>query len=449
MNAFGLLLFFELLHIVYGNEKPVFTVTQPTTVFFDEGTNTPAGTSLYTFTATDSDLTLVYLSYEYDPVESSDMFEINETQTAGEITAEVKLKDLREFDYEVQNAYKIYARAYDGVQYSGLSGVLLNIVINDIGETPTLDPPTTSQSFSAEEGPAGSKIGDPSFVVVDADSAEIHTWTVTGGTGEDFVNVNVLNGTLTLRKTYDRENTALTEEVYVNISIADRFGLTVETAYYVTFSDTNDNIPTFSPSYYTFDMNNENISVGDVLVTLTYTDLDADSPNNEVTLSLDTSNSYTDYFELVESNITLSIMNDLVYGDGPFTFYVLATDDGDTPLTGTATIEFGLPTATDPTHTTTTLIPPQSTGGDEMASNTEMVGVMIACCFIAAVIISYLLVLCWRWHTYGQCLPNSLRSADCCSLPNNDEDEDEQIIASIPNVHGKDGSGLGKQYGNY
>ncbi|XP_052250913.1 protocadherin Fat 3-like [Dreissena polymorpha] len=377
------------------------------------------------------------------------MFTITETSVpAGTTKAEVFLKDFREFDYEDENHYKIYCVASDGVANSS-TAVLLNILIGDVGEAPTIDPPDPSLEYEASEGPAGNKIGDPTFVIVDTDSAEIHKWTVVGGTGKDYVNVNVLNGTLSLKKNYDREaTTPLPDTVDVQVMIEDRFGLSYNFTYNVTFTDTNDHIPIFNKADAWLDVSRENLTLGDVFLTLNVSDGDAESPNNDITLMLDSSNAYTDYFALNGTDLVYSNTFDLEYGDGPFSFYIFAVDDGATPQTGTATISFGIPEATTALPTTTD-IPDQDTGGDEMSTNNNMVYMMIACAFLAALIVGYLLVLCWRWHTYGQCLPDITKGGvDCCSCPKNVDDEEDEIIASVPVVQGtKNADMLGKQYG--
>ncbi|KAL4217915.1 hypothetical protein ACF0H5_022654 [Mactra antiquata] len=392
---------------------PYFTTdTYPVTVFFTEGPSTPSGTIIHTFHAEDDETSVVpFLNYTYDPISGQNMFHIEETNTGTERTAVVTLKEFKEFDYETQDTYKITAYAFDGILLS--DGVLLTIQINDTGEIPYLSPATDSQSFEIEENAEGSIIGSPSFTIVDTDgNQDYHTWTISGGNGSNFVSINPNNGTIVLAADYDRDNTSYYEDIYVDVNITDKYDLSVTTTYFIKITDKNDNIPQCDPTLYTFDIE-RNTSVGTILSSINCTDNDLTSPNNLLTYSFVSNSANTEYFSIDLENITLAYINDLIYGRGPYQLLVQVSDGGIPSYSSTVTLTFTIPNATTLPPTTTLLPIPVY---DDISYDSTLPALIIIISIVGACIVGYIMILCWRWHTFGACLPRHCPTSQQCRM---------------------------------
>ena len=82
------------------------------------------------------------------------LFTINIILTAdvGAGTYTVTLASGKEFDYETVNSYTITAKAFDGVDSATAK---ITVVIEDVGEAPTLVPDTPFQIFTIDEDTVG------------------------------------------------------------------------------------------------------------------------------------------------------------------------------------------------------------------------------------------------------------------------------------------------------
>ncbi|XP_060564282.1 uncharacterized protein LOC132723562 [Ruditapes philippinarum] len=422
--------------------EPTFTASYPVTVLKDEGSATPGGTELHEFEAQDAETGVIpFLDFTYDPTSGADMFEITETVTATARKAVVTLKPNEEFDYETLDTYKIYAKASDG---TNTATGLLTIQVRDVGEAPTMNPNTTEQYFTIEENAAGTVIGSPSFTIQDLDNIDVHTWAITGGNGSSYISINTNNGTITLKTNYDRDDASLSEGLYVDVSITDKYSLSVTTIYYITITDRNDNIPICSPKIYNFNVT-RTTAIGTVLATLACTDADISSPNNEITYSFITNDATSNYFNISGSDIVLSYLMDLEYGGGPYTVFVNAADGGSIPTTSTVTLTFTIPEATTLPPTTTNVPNP---GYDALSSDDSLTVFLIIAAFVAACILGYVLILCWRWNTFGKCLPSKCPDrhdcATCCvCCPGDDIEKNSIIDNELPNIGNKKGLPLG------
>ncbi|XP_053382320.1 protocadherin Fat 1-like isoform X2 [Mercenaria mercenaria] len=414
---------------MYPASEPYFTTsTYPVTVLANESTMTPGGTILHQFIAKDDEAGVVpFLDFTFDPASGVNMFDITETVTSTERNAVVSLKLNEEFNYEGQDTYKIYATASDGVNSAS---VLLTIQVVDIGEAPNMNPNTTSQSFIIEENAAGTVIGSPSFTIEDLDNIEVHTWAITGGNGTNYVSINANNGTITLKSDYDRDDTSNAEDIYVDVSVTDKYGLSVTTTYLISITDRNDNIPVCSPSTYNFNVT-RTTAIGTVLASLTCTDADISSPNNQITYAFQTGDPMSEYFNISGSDIVSSYILDFEYGGGPYTVFVYAADGGNEPTTGTATLSFTIPEATTLPPTTTNVPNPSY---DALSSDNSLTMLLITTAFIAACVSGYVLILCWRWNTFGQCLPKQCPDRSdcrkCCTCCPGDDIEKAMIVDS-------------------
>lgn len=87
-------------------------------------------------------------SFPLVKIDGNYSFFIIESTTATERVVVFTLKANEEFDYETQDTYKIRATANDS--HNSVT-VLLTIQVEDVGETPYMNPNTSSQYFSIEE----------------------------------------------------------------------------------------------------------------------------------------------------------------------------------------------------------------------------------------------------------------------------------------------------------
>lgn len=415
------------------NDPSAVVVTSLSPLHFNETTNatfgTPGLTVLHTFYAVDDEDTVPFLNFSYDPSATLQYIELDETTNDTTRVAEFRLKEYAEFDYETLDTFKIYAQAFDGVCYSEKLAVIIQV--DDVAEPPTLNPDEPVQHFTIQENSAGTVIGSPSFTVEDGDNLETTTWTITNGTGMDFIAINTNNGTITLKTDYDRDNASYAEELDLVIEIRDKDYLSVTVTYSVTITDANDNTPYCDPVD-PFNVTSS-LSIGTALASINCTDEDFTAPNNEMTYSFWSDDAVAQYFEVIDNGtLQTKYHMDLEYGTGPYTIYMLVTDGGTPARTGTATIVFDLPEATTLPPTTTNVPNPSY---DALSSDSTLTALLIVAAFAAACILGYVLILCWRWHTFGKCLPDQCPGRDefrsCCTCrPEDDNQQNQRIVNS-------------------
>lgn len=396
---------FEIVRITGGNSAPEFQPTvYPFTDHFSEGSATPPGTTLHTFTVIDPDGGTYSMSYEYTPASSVDMFTITADTGAGTYT--VALRSGETFDYETRSSYEIKATAFDGVLSST---ALVAIQIDDVGEAPTLNPETPVQTFTIDESTTGTLIGHPNFTIQDLDLLETHVYAIHAGigTGEDFIHINPTNGTINLKKDYDREGVGVNASVFVQIDVIDKFGLSATTTFSVIVNDVNDNWPVYNETSVSISVSSST-AIGTTLATLAAVDSDAASPNNDITFNVDSSDTGT-YFEMVGDELKLKIHFDVSDGTTGLSFNVYAVDGGTPARSATATVSVNLPTST--ASTTSTVYPPVGYSWLDDNNNVLLLA-MIA--LLAALFSGYCCLMCWRWHTFGQCLPNKCPTGPEC-----------------------------------
>ena len=142
--------------------------------------------------------------------------------------------------------------------------------------------------------------------------------------------------------------------VWLQIDIIDKFGLSATTTYSVVVNDVNDNIPVANETSISISVDT-NVAIGTTLGVIGASDADATSPNNAVTMNVDTS-SVGGYFEMVGFELKLKTQFDVADGTTGLSFAVYAVDGGTPSMSATTSVTLNLPTST--STTTTTLIPP-------------------------------------------------------------------------------------------
>uniref|UniRef100_A0A1X7V4J9 Cadherin domain-containing protein n=1 Tax=Amphimedon queenslandica TaxID=400682 RepID=A0A1X7V4J9_AMPQE len=142
------------------------------------------------------------------------------------------------------------------------------------------------------------------------------------------------NGTLRLIKSVDADG-AMT--VYnITITAIDLFGHTGDTIYTITVTDVNDNTPSFSQDSYQGSVP-ENL-LDEYVATVSATDLDSTS-NGEISYSFENPDTLQ-YFTIDNTTGVIRTASELNREEQQsYTLTVLATDAGDIPLTGSATVD--------------------------------------------------------------------------------------------------------------
>ncbi|KAL3892329.1 hypothetical protein ACJMK2_004545 [Sinanodonta woodiana] len=407
---------FNLIYLLWlplackGNMTPVFSGTYPVILNKNEEGGTPGGTLLHTLTATDADSTdVITYTCTFIPSNSSTLF------TYSNQTGQIYTATGTVLDYEQWQQYDIYCTATDGVAIGG--PVLISVVVQNVAEAPYFIPSTTVQYFTLPESPSGTLIGHPSFTIGDEDMNEFHTWSKTGsGSGASYVYINPTNGTITLSQDYDRDTLSGTMDV--QIKVTDKFGLSATATYSITFTDINDISPVFV-SNYSF-IAGVNTTVNTSFVTVSATDGDATSPNNEITYSIETTSTGREYFDFNGSNIYLQYSIDAEYGS-LWTFRIFAIDGGTPANTATATVSVSTYSST--TTTTTTEPPP---GYSWFSDNSLNVLMFVLAGVVLGVLTGYMCCMCWRYNTYGKCLHDQ---RTCCVV---DRPEPTYPIVLVP-----------------
>ncbi|KAK3576927.1 hypothetical protein CHS0354_017604 [Potamilus streckersoni] len=204
----------------------------------------------------------------------------------------------------------------------------------------------------------------------------------------------------------------------VEIKVTDKYGLSAMATYSITFTDINDISPVFASNYAL--IAGVNTTVNTSFVTVSATDGDATSPNNEITYSIDTTFTGGEYFEFYGSNIYLRYLIDVEYGS-QWTFRILAIDGGSPAYTATTTVSMSIYSST--TTTTTTEPPP---GYSWFSDNWLNVLMFVLAGFVLGVLIGYTCCMCWCYNTYRKCLPDP---GTCCAV---DRPESTDPLIFVP-----------------
>jgi hypothetical protein len=174
---------------------------QPAGLTLDNNTvdeNSPSGTVVGAFSATDADSDPLIFSLTENAATDNDLFVINGTS----------LETVSVFDYETANQYQIEVKVSDGISEPVTE--MMTIDVNDVNEAPLVEAGQTLD-FD-EESPAGTSIGLVTATDEDAtDNAPV--FSIQSGNEDGYFNLDAATGELTLLQAglnrYDYESFSL------------------------------------------------------------------------------------------------------------------------------------------------------------------------------------------------------------------------------------------------
>ncbi|WAR14433.1 FAT4-like protein [Mya arenaria] len=296
---------------------PVHITNLPSSVTVTE--NVAVGTSLFDVTYTDVDVTQTHsiAITSANPASGTNYFVID--PSTGIITTSSVL------NYETLPATTFTFDVTVSDPVTSDMGTLTIYVANE-NEAPAFG--LTSYTLSATEGNAWTVIGTPSFGVTDPDSGETARLTMNCGTETGYFHMDPISGQVSYQSDYDLDLGTLPTTVSCTVTVTD------------SGNDANDNVPTFSPTSYSFYVSYY-ADAGTTLGYVTATDGDA-GPNGVITFTLNQTSLGDEFFAIDSSGaITLkgspSSMS-LGYGTS-VTVTSLASDVETTTTTTTTTTD--------------------------------------------------------------------------------------------------------------
>ncbi|CAI9725797.1 protein dachsous-like [Octopus vulgaris] len=260
-----------IIHVVDINDNAPKFNSDPVKLSVPE--NTPIGTSLYTFVATDLDSesngSIVYRIEQLNEDLDRQMFSID--SRSGELTVNEMI------DYEKIHSVSLVLIAQDlSPDVRSRLSSSITVLISVLDENDNVPQIASAMRITVSEEET---VGFPltQLIAVDADSMHtgngIVTYNIIAGNTNEVFRLNANNGLLTLAKKLDREN----EERYeLNITAQDQ-GIPQQMSYTlltIEVEDSNDNTPKFKHSiYYTEVL--ENARINTTVVQIEAYDLDA------------------------------------------------------------------------------------------------------------------------------------------------------------------------------
>ncbi|XP_052820082.1 protocadherin gamma-B1-like [Mya arenaria] len=358
---------------------PVHITNLPSSVTVTE--NVAVGTSLFDVTYTDVDVTQTHsiAITSANPASGTNYFVID--PSTGIITTSSVL------NYETLPATTFTFDVTVSDPVTSDMGTLTIYVANE-NEAPAFG--LTSYTLSATEGNAWTVIGTPSFGVTDPDSGETARLTMNCGTETGYFHMDPISGQVSYQSDYDLDLGTLPTTVSCTVTVTDSGSLTDTADLTITINDANDNVPTFSPTSYSFYVSYY-ADAGTTLGYVTATDGDA-GPNGVITFTLNQTSLGDEFFAIDSSGaITLkgspSSMS-LGYGTS-VTVTSLASDVGGNEDTASVTIIISETTTT--TTTTTTDRYRTFTEDSKNVAWVVAAGIVAIACVVAAV---YVLCTC-------------------------------------------------------
>lgn len=166
------------------------------------------------------------LTFEFAGATENIPFQLD--ANSGEITVTAPL------DFELKNIYQLVVKIIDSGLPSISEIIQLQIVVEDLNESPT-DILMTNQSLNENEG-ANFLIG--TLETVDEDEAEFFDYQIQTVNGNDVQNsFSLVNGKIYAQQSFDFESLRVYELV---ISSADKAGLTIEKSFEILINDLNE-----------------------------------------------------------------------------------------------------------------------------------------------------------------------------------------------------------------
>lgn len=239
------------------------------------------------------------------------------------------------FDREERDLYTFYVIATDNgtiIQHS--SAVLVSVTILDRNDViPSFSRPIYTTAW-AEDTPPGANL--LTVIATDSDLEEAGRvgYFISPSNDSGTFSVNVSTGDLTLEGEFDRE----WQDSFLVEVIARDYGtpsLNSSVVVVVTVLDINDNIPVLNASEYRATLL-EDTPLNSLIIGVTATDGDIGS-NADITFSLSTDFNSTFSINGSLGVISLTAQLDYEYAQN-YTFSVVVTDGGDSPLSSSADV---------------------------------------------------------------------------------------------------------------
>ena len=249
--------------------------------------------------------------------------------TTGEIFTAV------DFDREVRDTYAFLVTATDSgtiVQHS--SAVVVRVQILDRNDVaPSFSLPSYATSWP-EDTPFGSTLLTVMTSDPDLGESGVVEYSLHPSNDSIYFSINSTNGEITLSLSFDRE----TQEDFSFEVIAQDFGeptLMNSSVVMVTILDVNDNIPQLNSSQYGAVLR-EDTPVDSIIVGIAASDADMSS-NGEIVFSL--SSDFDSTFTIGEQSGLIALSYPLDFErEQNYTFFVVATDNGDPPLSNSSEV---------------------------------------------------------------------------------------------------------------
>ena len=233
-------------------------------------------------------------------------------------------------DYETTQYYELVLTATDRGSPALTGTTMVYVRVENVNDNVlTITPTSGVVSLTVPEDTA---VGD-TVVQVDATDADLGTELTYGfAFGNDFqyLSVNPNTGAVYLVQTLDRESLAT---LTVGVEVNSTEGQSATATLSITISDVNDNDPSFSLGNYVFEVPN-NTTAGTDVGTLTVTDSDVTSPNNAVTLSVESGDTNSRFSFNGQTLRAADLLN--TDTQNLYNLVVIAVDGGSPARTSTA-----------------------------------------------------------------------------------------------------------------
>jgi len=245
-------------------------------------------------------------------------------------TGEIFLNGTLDYETDIEHTIVVTATNPDRLHSTTLSIEIR--VTNENDNSPMfIGAPYTA--MVAENSAVGTFVVNVS--ATDADSGILGEvrYSIEGG-NNDLFSIAAISGAITVNGNIDRE---MIDAVTLTVRATDMGNppRTTNTTVMISIVDINDNIPVFSPLSYKMNVS-EATAISTLVVTVTATDADETSPNNQNMYSLMGSDGNP--FTITQNgNIILTSMLDFETQE-IHSFFALAIDGGSPPLTGTAEV---------------------------------------------------------------------------------------------------------------
>ncbi|XP_038061405.1 cadherin-23-like [Patiria miniata] len=255
----------------------------------------------------------------------------------GDATVDVRVSNEKKLDFEANKflEFEIYATDALGNQYD-VAYVHVNITDQN-DETPTFD--RSEYSFTVEENSRGTVVGFVNATDRDSEAYSQVTYQLFGQGDNPQFEMNSTTGEIRTRNdsnlNYERQS------VYFFTCVATDGQRSGTAIVQIELLDQNDNAPQFSATSYTTQVDENTIPSGPLL-TVSASDADPSTDNNEITYTL-WNDTYSDRFTIKTTDaggvIRLQQTLDFEEDGSEIEIIVIATDTGEPQLSANATVK--------------------------------------------------------------------------------------------------------------